>query len=164
MFLIKWWKKITNNQNKEIFRKKSELVNELNEYSLMVLKQKKHLEELIFYKLGSQLVKEKNNAFLNELKLDLIALQKLNFTNRISNSHLMDEVHYLSSIFANRFRDLEPQDLKLCAYFRLGFNTKEIATIEGIDLNEVRFYKTAIRRKLNIDSKTSLKDFLAFEE
>lgn len=163
-FIVNWLRGSKTLQEKAIALKKAELVMELNEFSLSILMKKKHLEVLVLEKLEQQISKSGMNSFLMDLKNDIQLLHKLDFGKKIEDSQLKSEVSYLENILADKFDELNAKEIKLCAYFRLGFNTKEISVIEGIDLNEVRLYKTAIRRKLNIDSKTSLKDFLIFEE
>jgi DNA-binding CsgD family transcriptional regulator len=163
MFLVNWILGKGKTQKKNA-RKKQELILELNEFSLSILKKKRQLESVMLDKLEQQILLTEKNSFLADLKNDIQSLHKLDFGKKIEDSQLRSEVSYLENILTERFDELDARELMLCAYFRLGFNTKEISVIEGIDLNEVRFYKTTIRRKLNIDSKTSLKDFLIFEE
>lgn len=163
-FIVNWLRGSKTLQEQSIAYKKEELVMELNEFSLSILMKKRHLEILVLEKLEQQISKSGMNSFLMDLKNDIQLLHKLDFGKKIEDSQLRSEVSYLENILSDRFDELDTRELKLCAYFRLGFNTKEISVIEGIDLNEVRLFKTAIRRKLNIDSKTSLKDFLVFEE
>ena len=163
-FIVNWLRGSKALLEQSMAFKKNELVMELNEFSVTILMKKRHLELSILEKLEQQISKTGKNNFLMELKNDIQSLHKLDFGKKIEDSQLKSELSYLENILLERFDELDARELKLCAYFRLGFNTKEISVIEGIDLNEVRFYKTAIRRKLNIDSKTSLKDFLIFEE
>jgi DNA-binding CsgD family transcriptional regulator len=163
-FIVNWLRDSKTLQEQSIAYKKEELVMELNEFSLSILMKKRHLEILVLEKLEQQISKTGMNNFLMELKNDIQSLHKLDFGKKIEDSQLRSEVSYLENILSERYDELDTRELKLCAYFRLGFNTKEISVIEGINLNEVRLYKSAIRRKLNIDSKTSLKDFLIFEE
>ena len=163
-FIVNWLRGSKTLQEQSIAYKKEELVMELNEFSLSILMKKRHLEILVLEKLEQQISKTGMNSFLMDLKNDIQLLHKLDFGKKIEDSQLRSEVSYLENILTERFDELDARELKLCAYFRLGFNTKEISVIEGIDLNEVRLFKTAIRRKLNIDAKTSLKDFLIFEE
>ena len=66
--------------------------------------------------------------------------------------------------FSERNLDLNSFEIKLCAYFRLGLNTKEISAIEEMDLNEIIRCKTAIRRKLNLNDSESLKDYYVYPQ
>ena len=163
-FIMNWLRGNKSLQEQSIAFKKGELVMELNEFSLSILLKKKRLELLILEKLEQQIVLTESNSFLEDLKKDIQSLHRLDFGKRVEGSKLNTEVSYLENILTERFYELDVRELKLCAYFRLGFNTKEISVIEGIDLNDVRLFKTVIRRKLNIDSNRSLKDFLIFEE
>jgi DNA-binding CsgD family transcriptional regulator len=163
-FIVNWLRGSKTFQEQSIAFKKAELVTELNEFSLSILIKKKQLELLILEKLEQKIALTERNSFLADLKKDIQSLHRLDFGKKIEESQLKNEVNYLENILTERFDELDVRELKLCAYFRLGFNTKEISVIEGLDLNDVRLFKTVIRRKLNIDSKTSLKDFLIFEE
>ena len=163
-FIVNWLRGSKTLQEQSIAYKKGELVMELNEFSLSILMKKKQLEVLILDKLDHQISLTERNGFLKDLKKDMQSLHKLDFGKKIEDSQLRSEVSYLESIMTERFDELDARELKLCAYFRLGFKTKEISVIEGIDLDKVRLFKSSIRRKLNLDSKTSLKDFLVFKE
>jgi hypothetical protein len=70
----------------------------------------------------------------------------------------------LKKNFSERNLDLNSFEIKLCAYFRLGLNTKEISAIEEMDLNEIIRCKTAIRRKLNLNDSESLKDYYVYPQ
>ena len=164
VFFTNWVKDKNKSQNKIIAKKKHELILELNEYSTVILTKKKQLEALILEKLEQQILLTGKNSFLLDLKKDIESLRKLDLGNKIDDSQLRCEISYLENILTVRFDELDKRELKLCAYFRLGFNSKEIAVIENIDLNEVRFYKIAIRRKLKLKHSISLRDYLVFEE
>ena len=163
-FIVNWLKSSKTFQEKNSTLKKGEFVNQLNELSLSILLKKKELESRILEKLDQQTLKTDSNSFLHDLKKDILSLQKLDFGKKVEVTQLQSEINHLGNILTSRHNELDDNELKLCAYFRMGFNTKEISAIEGLDLNTVRIHKIAIKRKLNIDSKTSLKGFLIFED
>ena len=161
MFGLKWFsKKRSTSANSAI---KLEMIKELNENSIMILSKKKIIEQRILQKIEDELNQKDKNDFLLELKQEILALQKLDFVKKIDETQLKNEIVYLKQILINKNTTLNEKELRFCAYFRLGFNTKEISTIESFDLNEVRLYKTVIRRKLNLNISESLKDYLVFE-
>lgn len=52
----------------------------------------------------------------------------------------------------NRFPDLSTNERRLCAFLKLGLNTKEIATITGQTPNSITVARTRLRKKLNLDN------------
>ncbi len=104
-----------------------------------------------------------DKEYLNQLIKRQGELNKLIDSLLVDNELFEKEFHYLKKNFCQRNLDLNSFEIKLCAYFRLGLNTKEISAIEEMDLNEVRLNKTVIRRKLNLNDSESLKDYLVFE-
>lgn len=72
-----------------------------------------------------------------------------------------DLIH--KSFFHNlksNYEDLSNNDLRLCAYLRLNMSTKEIASVLGIAPKSVDQAKYRLRKKLDIDSSTTLESFL----
>lgn len=57
--------------------------------------------------------------------------------------------------------DLSRNDLKVCAYLRLNFTTKQIAQLQSISVRGVEIHRYRLRKKLNIPTKLSLGDYLA---
>jgi DNA-binding CsgD family transcriptional regulator len=55
---------------------------------------------------------------------------------------------------------LSPHDLKLCAYIKIGFNSKEIADLLNIQPSSVYITRSRLRKKLNLDSDDDLHGFL----
>ena len=72
-----------------------------------------------------------------------------------------DQVH---SDFFKRIREkypnLTPKDLKLCAYLRLNLSTKEIAPLMNISVRGVEISRYRLRRKLDLDNDANLTEFL----
>lgn len=52
-------------------------------------------------------------------------------------------------------------DLKLCAYLRLNFSSKEIAQLQNISIRAVEMHRYRLRKKLNLPTELSLADYLA---
>lgn len=59
-----------------------------------------------------------------------------------------------------RFPDLTPNELKLCAYLRLNLSSKEIAQLMNISLRGVETSRYRLRKKLDLSNEASLYDFL----
>lgn len=58
------------------------------------------------------------------------------------------------------FPDLTENELKLCAYLKINLSTKEIAQMLNITQAGIDKKRQRLRKKLNMDSKTSFIDFL----
>lgn len=163
-FLFKRWSRNSLQKNKELKKKRDLLVQELNDESLRILTKKNNLERFILERIDQQIELVVNYDFLTQLRKDIYDLHQLDLKCRAKINEIESEYNYIRDLFHDKNETLEEQEIKLCAYFRLGFSTKEISIIERIDLNDVRFYKTCIRRKLKLSTSTSLRDYLVFEE
>ena len=72
-----------------------------------------------------------------------------------------DQVHNnFLSILKNKYPQLSPTDLKLCAYLRLNLTSKEIAQLLNISLKGVEVSRYRLRKKLNLATEINLHDFL----
>ena len=60
-----------------------------------------------------------------------------------------------------RYIDLTPKDLKMCAYLRLNLSTKEIADLLNQSSRGVETSRYRLRRKFSLDNDTNLTDFLS---
>lgn len=59
-----------------------------------------------------------------------------------------------------RFSDLTNNDLKLCAYVKIGMGNKEIASIMGIGQNSLKGNLYRLKKKLSLGAEDKLRDFL----
>lgn len=57
-----------------------------------------------------------------------------------------------------KYTDLTPNDLRLCAYLRMNLSSKEIAPLLGISIRGVENHRYRLRKKLNLDHNDSLTD------
>ncbi|MEM8509258.1 MAG: Two component regulator three Y domain-containing protein [Bacteroidota bacterium] len=55
---------------------------------------------------------------------------------------------------------LTPKDLKLCAYLKMNFSSKEIAPLMGITIRGVEIHRYRLRKKLRLESTKNLSKFL----
>lgn len=76
-------------------------------------------------------------------------------------SESFDQVH---GNFITRLKDkypgLTPQEIKFAAYIRMNLNTKEIANLLGISVRGVEIGRYRVRKKLELERKDNLSDFL----
>lgn len=60
----------------------------------------------------------------------------------------------------DQFPDLTPNEMRLCAFFRLNMTTKEIAAITYQSINSITVARYRLRKKLGIESDENLVAFL----
>lgn len=58
------------------------------------------------------------------------------------------------------FPELTPRDIRLCAYLRMNFNTKEIAPLLGISVRGVEDTRYRIRKKLQLPPQANITEFI----
>jgi DNA-binding CsgD family transcriptional regulator len=59
-----------------------------------------------------------------------------------------------------KFPQLTPKDLKICAYIKMNLTTKEIAPLLNISVRGVETQRYRLKRKLDLESDKNLTDFL----
>jgi AraC family transcriptional regulator, chitin signaling transcriptional activator len=73
----------------------------------------------------------------------------------------MDELH--QEFFRKlklRFSDLSNNDLRMCAYLKIGLNSKEVSEILNIQPSSFYISRSRLRKKLNLKPSENLYDFL----
>lgn len=169
------------NQEKELLFTRAEF----NEQKLLL--EKENLEATINLKNAKVASNTVNLIHLNEILLsikELIAeikkekdsavnLNILTKINRIIDHELQGDQHWnefeeifnqLHDNFMQRlktsFPELTPRDMRLCAYLRMNFNTKEIAPLLGISVRGVEDTRYRIRKKLKLSSEANITEFI----
>lgn len=59
-----------------------------------------------------------------------------------------------------KYEDLTPSDLRLCAFLRMNLASKEIAPLMGISVRGVENHRYRLRKKLNLDADSNLTEFI----
>jgi len=73
----------------------------------------------------------------------------------------MDQLHQdFFEKLRRDFTDLTSYDLRLCAYLKLGFNSKEIANMLNIQPSSVYISRSRLRKKLDLNSDKDLSSYL----
>lgn len=73
----------------------------------------------------------------------------------------MDELHQeLFKQLKSKYADLSVNDLRLCAYVKLGFSSKQIADIMNIKPSSAYINRSRLRKKLNLSPEDDLYTFL----
>jgi DNA-binding CsgD family transcriptional regulator len=98
--------------------------------------------------LANNLIKKINKDLRNEKNWELF-------------NNYFDEVH---QDFINRLKekylDLTPKELRLCAYLRMNISSKEIAPLMNISVRGVEISRYRLRKKLQLDHDTNLAEFI----
>ena len=63
---------------------------------------------------------------------------------------------YFFSLLLNKYPELSPVELKLCAYLRLNPSTKDLALITNRSMRTIESTRTNIRKKMNLTSQENL--------
>ena len=58
------------------------------------------------------------------------------------------------------FPDLKKNDLKLCAYLRMGLSSKEMASLLNVSVRSIETARYRLRKKLSVDSGDNLLEFI----
>ncbi|MEQ8578271.1 MAG: hypothetical protein RIC57_00090 [Balneola sp.] len=122
---------------------------------------------------------EEINKVLQELKVKFEKLEqnpnslksRMKEIRTIIESHLsledntfeiqMDELHQqFFENLRNGYPELTNYDLRLCAYIKLGFNSKEIANMLNIMPSSIYISRSRLRKKLDLSSNADLNSFL----
>ncbi len=145
---------------------KEKLINEIN------LKRK----ELA----NSTMVAAKKNEVLMEIQGELNK-DREKFSNQFRVKHIMNKINKAVKnkdewkVFETNFNELHEdffkdllaaypslssKDLKLCSYLKMNLTSKEIAPLMGISVRGVEVHRYRLRKKIDLDSKESLTNFL----
>ncbi len=81
--------------------------------------------------------------------------------NTMNNLKLSQEGFFRK--LKEKFPDLTPNDLRLSSYLRMNFTTKEIAQLLNISGRAVEIGRYRLRRKMRLDHKVNLTEFLIRE-
>ncbi len=129
-------------QKDDILNNLQKQINAIKEqYARYPVKQIKKMEKIIKESLGHHNVEWENAA---------------------KNLKLTQQGFFLA--LKEKYPDLTPNDLRLCAYLRLNLSTKEIARLLNISPRGVEISRHRLRKKLNLTKDEHLFDFLMREE
>ena len=176
------------NQEKELLRNRVELNEQklvLEQENMVIMRE--NLEATINLKNAKVASNTVNLIHLNEILLSIkelisqidakndsnVNLNLLVRINRIIDHELQGDQHWnefeeifnqLHDNFMQRlktsFPRLTPRDMRLCAYLRMNFNTKEIAPLLGISVRGVEDTRYRIRKKLELPSDANITEFI----
>ncbi|MBS7254232.1 triple tyrosine motif-containing protein [Flavobacterium branchiicola] len=176
------------NQEKELLRNRAELNEQklaLEQENMAIVRE--NLEATINLKNAKVASNTVNLIHLNEILLSIKELisqmdkkndANVNFSlltkiNKLIDHELQGDKHWnefeeifnqLHDNFMQRLKtsypELTPRDMRLCAYLRMNFNTKEIAPLLGISVRGVEDTRYRIRKKLQLPSDANITEFI----
>ena len=79
---------------------------------------------------------------------------------KVFNLHIEQVYEDLFKKLKERYPDLTPRELNLCAYLRMNISSKEIATLMNISARGVEISRYRIRKKLRLDRDANLTEFM----
>lgn len=132
---------------------------------------------------NTTMVAAKKNEVLMEIQ-DELGKDKNNFSNQFKVKHIMNKINKavknkdewkvfetnFNELHADFFKDilesypnLSSKDLKLCSYLKMNLTSKEIAPLMGISVRGVEVHRYRLRKKMKLDKKENLSNFLIKE-
>ncbi|MDE5574424.1 MAG: LuxR C-terminal-related transcriptional regulator [Bacteroidales bacterium] len=119
---------------------------------------KKIISELQALGLGSA---EKSRKKISSLISSLRRSINPNLLTEFENSFTQINNNFYERLLAD-FPSLSQSEKRLCAFIKLGLNTKEIAVITNLSPNSIRVAKVRLRKKLNLtNNNQTLYDFIS---
>jgi DNA-binding CsgD family transcriptional regulator len=99
---------------------------------------------------------------VEEIKEDLKRMMKtVDDENTVETDWNQFSMHFDSvhsnflMVIKERFPNLSPSELKLCAYLRMNLSTKEIAQLMNISARSVEVSRYRLRKKLQLPSEVN---------
>jgi ligand-binding sensor domain-containing protein len=134
---------------------------ELTSYTLLIIQKNKLLDEL--KKKLKEAVRGPGSGNLRDFK-NLLKLINYNFSPDKEWSEFNANFNRIHEGFADslkvRFSELTNNDLRLCALYRIGIQTKDIAEAMGISQASVKMARYRLRKKLGLTPEEDISEFL----
>jgi DNA-binding CsgD family transcriptional regulator len=144
--------------NLEMIHKEKELAN-----STMLLIQKNNILSKIQSDLHNIVSSIENDKGRNNISSLIKRIDK-EIDNekqwKVFNLHIEQVYESLFKKLIERYPDLTPRELYLCAYLRMNISSKEIATLMNISARGVEIGRYRIRKKLRLDRDANLTEFM----
>ncbi len=140
-------------QKKELELKNKELLS-----SALQLMERENLQEDIKEQLNKIEFKEANTPIIKKIIRSL----KIDRSKKWQefDMHFTALNHSFFKVLKNEFPLLTKTDLKICAFVKLGFSSKDMSQIMGIGVEGINTSRSRIRKKMNLERSVVLVDFL----
>lgn len=156
-------KEIIKLRNDKLRTEKIFLDKELANQTMSIIQKNKFL-----MKLNQELKRIQDETADSSVKTKMVILKKRidkeidnDQQNKIFETYF-DEVHIdFFQRLKEKFSQLSPKDLRLCAYIRMNIPTKEIATLLNISDRGVEISRYRLRKKIELPREINLSTFLS---
>jgi tetratricopeptide (TPR) repeat protein len=133
---------------------------EITSYSLLVSNKNHILKQIM--ELNAQIVDNKENATEIAAKTDEIIRNNLNIDEEWNTFKIhFDKVHqHFFEKLKQACGNLTEENLKMCAYFKIGMSTKQIAQLLHVDPHSVIISRYRLKKKLQLPDDESIDNFV----
>jgi DNA-binding CsgD family transcriptional regulator len=136
-------------------------MREVTSYSLMLSNKNNVLQEVLEQAVPLKNVVNAKDVHLVKKITDVVndSLRKDQESNKFM--HHFNEVHpkFFEALKATS-SSLTENNLRLCAYFKMGMSTKQVAAILNVSLETVKNGRYRLKKKLGLSEEDSLDDFI----
>ncbi len=142
----------------ELDNKQTELIN----FALAIIQKNTFLDELkqMVNEVKSITRETESLAKLNQLSVSINQHIALDKNRKLFQMQLEEANRDFYFRLNNQFPQLTEKERKLSSYIRLNLSSKEIASLLNINEKSVEINRYRLRKKLGLDSKTKLSDFI----
>ena len=156
-------KKILDLENEKL---RSEMVyrdKELANQTMAIIEKNKFLKRIHeeLYGIQDFVVNDQARAKISGLKKKINKEIDIKQQNKIFESYFDEANEEFFRRLKDKFPDLTPYDLRICAFIKMDIPTKEIATILNISYRGAEVSRYRLRKKLNLPREINLSSFLA---
>jgi tetratricopeptide (TPR) repeat protein len=150
-------RKLEKEKQEEILDAKT---REITSYSLLVSNKNNILNQI--KETNAQIFDNKENAAEIAKKTDEIIRNNLNIDEEWDTFKMhFDKVHqHFFEKLKQSCSNLTEENLKMCAYFKIGMTTKQIAQLLHVDPHSVIISRYRLKKKLQLSDGESLDDFV----
>jgi tetratricopeptide (TPR) repeat protein/DNA-binding CsgD family transcriptional regulator len=153
---LQYQNELRNLQNEKL----EDQLREINSYSLLLLNKNHLLQQILDLTAQYTGDKEKVDAIFRKIK---VMLRNNLHTDKEWNDFILhfERVHprFFEKLQA-KYSDLTKNDLKLCAYIRIGMTMKQIAQMLNIFPDSVKTNRYRLRKKFNLSDSENLDSFI----
>lgn len=113
--------------------------------------------------INDKILEAESNPNISKLKLGEIRRMLKSYLEREDHTFeiQMDELHQeFFKVMKKKFPNLSIYDLRMCAYLKIGLNSKEIADIFQVLPSSINVSRSRLRKKLNLSPDEDLYEFL----
>ena len=155
----------------EVKQSKMEKELDYKSYELMLTMRHLLLKDQILNDLKKQIIalKEQSSKYpvkhiksIERIIHQGLGTQSVEWENAIKNLKLSQQGFFKA--LKEKYPALTPNDLRLCSYLRMNFNTKEIAQMLNISTRGVEISRHRLRKKLKLQHDENLVEFLMEQE